>query len=182
MCCFFPFFFYAWGLPPGEHYSKRPNHGQERSWRAEVQSKKKYIQQLVYVPVPVLTRAQRMIPSGCSTLPCLAPEARWIPEHPSGWWTFFFPFVMKIGDEGSEGCKHSGGAFAAVTNRGRSSITAAGTMLMPCGLWRSALGHQLCIVFAQSHARPSARFNSSSEPKAFSEGCTAFALLRTQHW
>ena len=44
--CFF--FFYAWGLPPGEHYSKRPNHGQERSWRAEVQSKKKYIQQIVF--------------------------------------------------------------------------------------------------------------------------------------
>ena len=38
-------FFDAWGLPPGEHYSKRPNHGQEHSWRAEVQSKKKYIQQ-----------------------------------------------------------------------------------------------------------------------------------------
>ena len=80
-------FFDAWGLPPGKHYSKRPNHGQERSWRAEVQSKKKYIQQLVYVPVPVLTRAQRVIPSGCSTLPCLAPEAIWVPEHPSGWWT-----------------------------------------------------------------------------------------------
>ena len=52
-----PFFFYAWGLPPGEHYSKRPNHGQERSWRAEVQSKKKYIQQIVYEPVLVSTWA-----------------------------------------------------------------------------------------------------------------------------
>ena len=31
-------FFDAWGLPAGEHYSKRPNHGQERSWRADVQS------------------------------------------------------------------------------------------------------------------------------------------------
>ena len=39
------------GCPPGEHYSKRPNHGKERSWR--VQSKKKYIQQIVYEPVPV---------------------------------------------------------------------------------------------------------------------------------
>ena len=35
-------FFYAWGLPPGEHYSKRPHHGQERAWRADVQSKKNY--------------------------------------------------------------------------------------------------------------------------------------------
>ena len=46
-------FFYAWGVPPGEHYSKRLNHGQERSCRAEVQSKKKYIQQIVYEPVLV---------------------------------------------------------------------------------------------------------------------------------
>ena len=47
-CYAIGFLFYAWGLPPGEHYSKRPNHGQECSWRAEVQSKKKYIQ-LCYV-------------------------------------------------------------------------------------------------------------------------------------
>ena len=52
-----PPFFDAWGLPPGEHYSKRPNHGQERSWRAEVESKKKYIQQIVYEPVLVSTWA-----------------------------------------------------------------------------------------------------------------------------
>ena len=43
-----PAFFDALGLSAGEHYSKRPNHRQERSWRAEVQSKKKYIQQIVY--------------------------------------------------------------------------------------------------------------------------------------
>ena len=48
-------FFDAWGLPPGEHYSKRANHGQERSWRAEVQIKKKYIQQMVYALVLVST-------------------------------------------------------------------------------------------------------------------------------
>ena len=36
-------FFDAWGFPPGEHYSKRANHGQERSWRAEVKSKRKYV-------------------------------------------------------------------------------------------------------------------------------------------
>ena len=53
-----PPFFDAWGLPPGEHYSKRPNHRQERSWRAEVQSKKKYIQQIVYEPVLDSNRAQ----------------------------------------------------------------------------------------------------------------------------
>ena len=52
-----PLFFYAWGLPPDEHYSKRPNHGQERSWRAEVESKKKYIQQIVYEPILVSTWA-----------------------------------------------------------------------------------------------------------------------------
>ena len=50
-------FFDAWGLPPGEHYSKRPNQGQERSWRAEVQSNKKYIQQKVYEPVLVSASA-----------------------------------------------------------------------------------------------------------------------------
>ena len=50
-------FFDAWGLPPGKHYSKRPKHGQGRSWRAEVQSKKRYMQQIVYEPVLVSTWA-----------------------------------------------------------------------------------------------------------------------------